>query len=255
MIDLRLRTETLAARTAQHPGDLVATRGGVVVGFISTDGWGGPAVEATGAVLPAARRSGVGRALLVALQEQCRAQAAGRLLVLADRGSRAARPLLSGAGATLAHAEHVMQLDASAVAAVAPRAVTARQATPAELPLVAALIAADWGAGEEFALETIRGNTGATYYLVLHGETPIGTLNVQIVNGRAYIYGFSIAAEHRRRGFGRQALMTVIDHERAHGALFLEVDEMNAHAYVLYCSVGFRTIRTFDYWDLPLNTR
>jgi ribosomal protein S18 acetylase RimI-like enzyme len=88
------------------------------------------------------------------------------------------------------------------------------------------------------------------YYIAKAGAEPVGTINVQVLNGQAYIYGFVVRPEYRGRGYGRQILArTIADITGEHAQpVLLEVEADNHAALALYRSCGFEITNTFDYY-------
>ena len=70
------------------------------------------------------------------------------------------------------------------------------------------------------------------YYTAKVDDLTIGTINVDIIDGEAYIYGFVVRPEQRGRGYGRQMLAQTIEQivsERPQ-PVFLEVETDNTVA-------------------------
>ncbi len=88
-----------------------------------------------------------------------------------------------------------------------------------------------------------------SYYIARDGDTPVGTINIDVIDDQPYIYGFVVTPEQRGRGYGRQILSRLLDQivgERP-GPVFLEVETENQVALGLYTSFGFAITQTYDY--------
>ena len=233
---------------------LLAFDGAQLVGVAAADRFGDSA-EVTLALAPDAPE-GTGAALLATLPASVGAGVA-QLVMLNDRAATKLAALYSANGFQPDHAEQMLRLAAGTSVRPTPTALTISAADATTIPVIAAVIAADWGVPLDVAMETVTGNIrrlDVTYYLATLSGAPVGTLNVQRLDGRPWIYGFMVTEHQRGQGYGRQILTRVLADTLAAspGDLFLEVDEANAVAQNLYRSLGFAPVRTFEYWSKRL---
>jgi ribosomal protein S18 acetylase RimI-like enzyme len=254
-IDPRLNLEWLASRSGARVADWLAHAGSRLAGVMATENFG-DTTEATIAIAPDAS-PGVADALFAALLEELRRQGIRRALLLHDRGAAPLRRIAETHGLTHDHAELVMRRPGElGVPPVPPGPLAVRVATEAELPLVARVMAADWGGEVEDVLAHLRAGVaqGYLYYLATFAGQPVAALNLQRIEGRPWIYGFNVLAAYRGRGFGRQTLAAALSETLAAdpGDAFLEVEPTNQAAVGLYNSLGFAALRTFDYWAKEL---
>jgi ribosomal protein S18 acetylase RimI-like enzyme len=183
-------------------------------------------------------------------------------MLLHDRAAAALRSMAEGRGLTLDHAEHMMRrpgdLGLPEVPAGPLEVVRASEGQFAE---VAQVLAAGWGGDAEALLARIQQSVdreAISYYLARLDGEPVAALNIQILEGRPWVYGFVVIGAHRGRGYGRHTIAAALADALAEspGDSFLEVEPDNTVAVSLYHSLGFAVLRTFDYWakELPDGT-
>jgi ribosomal protein S18 acetylase RimI-like enzyme len=256
-IDLRIVWDALESRSGEHIADFLYYAEGRLVGFLMLSGPGDTEAEATGMVHPGFRRRGIFRELVGAARAECARSGPAEILFTPDRRSLSAKGFLESLGAQLEFAEHRMRLDSPAAGALPASDLAVARATAADAALIATVIASDAGFdatnfGQHVAISMLQPNY--RYYIArLHGA-PVGTANIQILNGDAYIYGFVVRAEYRGRGYGRQILAHMLAEIAAERAqpVFLEVETDNATALALYRSFGFQITNTFDYYRIDV---
>jgi ribosomal protein S18 acetylase RimI-like enzyme len=233
-----------------EPRILLAHAAEQLVGMVTVNRFGDSAEAALALAVNAPAETGA--ALLAALP-QIIGPGVTQLLVLNDRASNLAA-LYREHGFVADHSEQVLRLAAGTTITPLPGTLTVRSGTEADLATIAGLIAADWGVPHAVALAAVTRTIAyphTTFYLALSDGQPVGTLNVQRLEGRPWIYGFSVGEQHRGQGYGRQIITRVLAELIAQdpGDIFLEVDETNQTAQNLYRSLGFETVRTYDYWE------
>ena len=255
-LDLRLIWDALALRSGDKVNELTYYRDDILIGFFSMDGLGFDEAEGTGMVHPNYRRQGVFRALVAAAQEECRQNKTETLILLFDHRSDAAMAFCNAIGTQHDFSEHSMRLDdPSSVPQIAQR-LDFRHATEEDAPAISAILAQDFGADVAQLQQNIANNMQSSvyqYYIATLDREPIGTLNVQNLGGEAYIYGFVVRPDQRRRGYGKEILARAIADIVAERPqpVFLEVETENDPAFGLYRSFGFEVTTTYDYYRLP----
>jgi ribosomal protein S18 acetylase RimI-like enzyme len=197
---------------------------------------------------PAARRRGIGPALLDAGLRVCRQREHSSVLLVVPRASAGGRALALRRAGTLDHSEHALQMLGDPAEVPADPHVAIRAATPADRPTVRELLRRgfDWEAPEEAGADP---NT----LLVERDGRPIGTVRLLREGDGAGVYGFTIHPDHQGRGIGRDVLHRLCVMARADGAasVHLEVATDNDRALHLYTSLGFQPVTTEDYYALP----
>lgn len=88
-------------------------------------------------------------------------------------------------------------------------------------------------------------------YLIDLGNTTIGKINVEYSEGSAFISGFGIRPEYRRKGYGRAALMETLRIIEEQGIKFSSLDVIctNKNALNLYKSCGFKEVSIMNYYQ------
>ncbi len=245
---LKLEWEALRHRSGPDVEDVLWWDGERLLGFLGIYLHGAPTIELAGMVDPAARRRGIGGALLDAGLRVCRQREHASILLVVPRTSVAGRSLALRRGGSLDHSEHALQLLGEPAEVPADPRVTLRAAVPADQPAVRELLRLgfDWEPPEA------AGRDPNTLVVERDGR-PIGTVRLIREGDRAGVYGFVIHPDHQGRGIGRDVLHRVCRTARAGGAtsVDLEVATDNDRALHLYTSVGFRPVITEDYYALP----
>ena len=236
---------------------LLAYAGDALVGFISFEELDG--IEATGAVAPAARRRGIGRALVTAARADLRARGLPSFLLVCDEAAPAAAPFCAAIGARYRFSEYRMQLDEARVPPPRawPQPLELRPATPADVGAIARVTAAAFGDREEETRERVRRRVGAPgqrYRVARLGDEPIGAIRTVHEGGAVYVASFAVAPARQGRGYGRQILARTVAALLAEPArpILLEVESDNRQALALYASCGFVTTQRYGYYDLAV---
>jgi ribosomal protein S18 acetylase RimI-like enzyme len=256
-IDLRLVWDALESRAGDKTNDFLYYKDGRLVGFLTLEGLGFDEAEAAGMVDPAYRRQGVFGDLAAVAKAEAQRYHTRVILFVCDRRSLAAKAVCDAIGAQHQFAEHKMALEQGAAPLAAPTELDIHEATVDDAAAVALVLAEDMGAdAERFRQKVVSDirNRSIQYYIANADDQPVGTINVQVLNGQPYIYGFVVRPEYRGRGFGRQILTRVIadivlDRPQP---VFLEVESDNTPALGLYHSTGFTITHTYDYYRLPV---
>lgn len=88
-------------------------------------------------------------------------------------------------------------------------------------------------------------------YMIILKDTIIGKIFVEYDENSAFIYGFGILPEHRKKGYGRaslQTLLTIIKRKKPNEIL-LDVESKNRNALNLYKSLGFKEMSVMNYYE------
>jgi ribosomal protein S18 acetylase RimI-like enzyme len=250
---LKLEWGTLRRRSGDRVEDVMWWEDDRLLGFLGLYGFGS-SPELAGMVSPDARGHGIGGALLDAALQLCRERGDRRPLLIVPRPSLAGKHLAVRRGGVLDHSEHSLVLSGEPTRGSREPAITLRQATMADLPLVSRLLEVGFGEPPHAGLaERLNSPRERTAIVELSGAA-VGTLRLNMDGTEASIYGFVIDPSWQGRGLGRAALRQACDQLRAEGAdrIRLEVDVENDRALTLYTSIGFTPIITEDYFALPL---
>jgi ribosomal protein S18 acetylase RimI-like enzyme len=245
---LKLEWNALRNRSGQAVEDVLWWEGDRLLGFLGIYTHGAPTVELAGMVDPAARRQGIGAALLDAGLEVCGQREHDSVLLVVPRPSAAGQSLARRRGGRLDHSEHALQLLGDPVEVPADPRVVVRPAVPADQPAVRELLRLGFG----WDPPETAGSDPNTLVVERDGG-PVGTVRLIREEDRAGVYGFVIHPEHQGRGIGRDVLHRLCRTARAGGAtaVDLEVATDNDRALGLYTSLGFRAVLTEDYYAMP----
>ena len=249
---LKLEWGRLRGRSGERAEDVLAWEDGELVGFAGLYGPSIASIEIAGMVDPAARRRGLGTALLGAALELCGALNAPAPLLIVPRDSAGGRALAVGRGATLEHSEHALVLSGDPADGPADPDLALRDATRADVPA----LLRTWTAGFGFAppdLAERLAEPGMRTLAIDHGGALVGTMRVRLQDTSGSVYGFAVDPAWQGRGIGRDALRRACRQLRSAGAtqVGLEVEVDNDRALGLYTSLGFAPVTTEDYWRLP----
>ena len=245
---LKLEWNTLRHRSGPDAEDVLWWDGERLLGFLGIYAHGAPALELAGMVDPAARRRGIGAALLDAGLGLCRQREHDSVLLVVPRTSVAGRALALRRGGSLEHSEHALQLLGEPAEVPADPAITVRAASPADSQALREILrlAFGWEPPEAAGQDP-------NALVVERDGRPIGTARLHREADGAGIYGFAIHPDLQGRGIGRDVLHRLCRTALADGAttVHLEVATDNDRALNLYTSIGFRPVITEDYFALP----
>ncbi|MGW4948352.1 GNAT family N-acetyltransferase [Actinoplanes sp. NPDC004185] len=245
---LKLEWNALRHRSGRDVEDVLWWDGERLLGFLGLYTHSAPTIELAGMVDPAARRRGIGTALLDAGLKLCRRQEHSSVLLVVPRHSVAGKSLALRRNGRLDHSEHALQLPGEPAAVPADPRVTVRAATPADQPAVRELLRLGFG----WEPPESTGHDPDALVVERDGRV-VGTARVNRDGDRAGVYGFVIHPGLQGRGIGRDVLHRMCCTARADGAtvVHLEVATDNDRALNLYTSLGFEPVITEDYYALP----
>jgi ribosomal protein S18 acetylase RimI-like enzyme len=258
-LDLPLNLEGAGPGHGDEVNQVLCYRDGELIGFVSLED--GQPLEVCGMVHPAHRRTGIGRALLAAAQEECRRRGLHSLLLVCDEAARSGRAFVAAMGAQYRFSEYRMVLDVAAISRPKPRqdALQLRPATTEDAGVLASLIAASFGDPEDEVwprvVQWLQEPSRRFYLATLH-DKPIGSLGTSGVGPQVYITAFGVLPEHRGHGYGRQMLADTIDLLLAEywQQVLIEVETENRNALSLYESCGFKEATTHGFYLLDIDT-
>jgi ribosomal protein S18 acetylase RimI-like enzyme len=248
---LKLEWGVLNTRPTDRTQDLLAFLGGQLVGFLGLYAFGHEQVELAGMVDPELRRRGIGSALLAAARPLvARGNYATTLLVCAH--AEAAAAFAAAHGGVFHHAELSMLLNGAPADGPSDPAVTLRQATLDDLPVMNRLLEAGFGYPPGDMAERMQDPGTENLIIDLNGE-PVGYVRLTLDGDRGGVYGFVVDPSHQGHGIGRDVLRRSCSRLAAGGArrVGLEVEITNDRALGLYTSIGFERVTTEDYFRLP----
>lgn len=256
-----------------EPGDDPASRhllyyeSGALLGYLHLTGLRVPPsrhpAEVCGMVHPDQRRRGIGRRLLDAAGDLCRQHGVPRWNLVADEAGVSGKSFAAAVGGRFRLAEHRLLLDPAAVPPPEPRPepLALRRATPDDIPVAARIGAAAFGDSPDAIAapftDDLRHPDRRLYLAAREGAAnaeAIGCLRVVPTPSGVYITAFAVLPEHQGRGYGRQILLRTVATLLSEGwpTILIEVEAENRHALALYRACGFREIRSYGFYELPL---
>ena len=245
---LKLEWNALRHRSGQDIEDVLWWDGEQLLGFLGIYTHSAPTIELAGMVHPAARRRGIGAALLDAGLRLCQQREHASVLLVVPRSSVGGRTLAQRRDGSLDHSEHALQLLGEPVEVPADPRITVRAALPVDQQAVREVLRLGFGWEPPEAADR-----DANTLAFERGGQLIGTARLIREGDRAGVYGFAIHPDHQGRGIGRDVLHRMCHTALADGAtaVDLEVATDNDRALNLYTSLGFRPVITEDYYALP----
>src|ERR1700754_1464025 len=137
---LKLEWDSLRNRSGQAAEDVLWWDGDRLLGFLGIYSHSAPTLELAGMVDPAARRKGIGGALLDAGLRVCRQREHDSVLLVVPRTSVAGRSVAQRRGGKLDHCEHALELTGEPVEVPADPRITVRSASPDDRQTVRELL-------------------------------------------------------------------------------------------------------------------
>lgn len=229
---------------------------GELVGVLGVYQFNQHEVEISGMVHPSSRRQGIFSALVRAAMSEIKRRGISKLIFINAQTSVSGREFLLRLGAEYSFSEYWMQLVRDTIPATS-YAVRLRPYELTDRDFVARSLSEGFEMTIDDTLASLNGDGGsdsdrARYVIERDGDV-IGTLSVQRSDAlHAFIFGFAVLREQRGRGYGRQALMQVIQQAKGEHrtTVELEVAAANDSALSLYRSCGFEALRANDYYVL-----
>ncbi|MFL5625083.1 MAG: GNAT family N-acetyltransferase, partial [Ktedonobacteraceae bacterium] len=257
---VKLAMVMLRTRSGHESNDFLYYVEGKLVGLLALDNMGTEEKEVTVAVHPDYRRRGIATALLAAARKEAQQRGIERFILVCERFSRSGLAFVAALGAEYDYSEHKMVLTEPHTRLDYSEQITLRKASPADVEIVAHIIATCFGQTREGAIrhvaESMHEPYNQYYVAKLAGEA-VGCLNLFIDDKEYGIYAFAVLPQYRRRGFGRQMLEQIIqdirsNNQGAQKRIALEVESENKHAIHLYRSCGFQEITSYGYYNFDL---
>jgi ribosomal protein S18 acetylase RimI-like enzyme len=251
---LKLEWATLRARSGDRVDDLLWWDGDRLDGFLGFYAYGST-LELAGMVAPDARRRGIATALLDAAAPLYRERNHREVLLIVPRSSEPGQRFAVNRGGVLDHSEHGLVLSGPPTDGLRDPALGLRQASKADLPLIARLFQAGFGGPAPDDLADRLNSPRAQTLVIEFDGLSVRTLTVTRDGPDGGIYGFVVDPRWQGRGIGRDALRRACEQLRTDGAdrIRLEVAVENDRALAIYTGAGFEPVITEDYFALPRN--
>lgn len=253
-IELKLNWDILRNRPQDQTHDFLFYENGKLIGFHPLFVFNSREAEVSGMVHPEHRRCGIFRMMVEAGISELQQRGIPNLIYIVHTDSESGKAFVQAMGAEYSFSEYKMVLGVAKVQPVKHPELQLVLATEEHGPFLAKCLAVAFNMPEGSVDWVKFGIPNRRYYLIQHGQEPVGTIAVRVDPSDSSIYGFAITPEHQGRGYGRQILSEIIQGLLAEGQthIELEVAAKNAHALGLYQSCGFEVASGYDYYTQPI---
>ena len=223
-----------------------------LVGYIGVSNFGGNAAEINGMVHPKWRRKGIFTKLCNMAIEESKRRNFNEILLLCDEKSNKAIEFIKIIGGSYSFSECRMKRNCRDINEN-NKDIFLRKATNLDIKEIEKLNTVFFGdvSNEQISPEDEEINNIITYLIELD-EKVIGKIKVEREEKKAFICGFGIYPEFRRKGYGRQALtetLNIINKDFIYD-IGLDVAVENKKALNLYKSCGFEEKSLMNYYEI-----
>ena len=223
-----------------------------LVGYIGVSSFGGNAAEINGMVHPTWRRKGIFTKLCNMAIEESKSRNFNEILLLCDEKSNKAIEFIKTIEGSYSFSECRMKRTCRDINEN-NKDIFLRKATNLDIKEIEKLNTVFFGdvSNEQISPEDEEINNIITYLIELD-EKVIGKIKVEREEKKAFICGFGIYPEFRRKGYGRQALtetLNIINKDFIYD-IGLDVAVENKKALNLYKSCGFEEKSLMNYYEI-----
>lgn len=249
---------------------------GTLVAYLGISCFGGNIGEINGMTHPDWRGKGIFHKLFDLMTQECQKRNFAKVLLLTDGKSESGLAFIKSVGGVYDSSEYRMKL------AQYPNfsdnsCVTLRTARIRDKSIIGKLNADFFGDQVEDSDDNDKDNildrndkeeiskrenmdaelTGApntTVYMIETEETVIGKIHIEYGDQTAFICGFGILSDYRRKGYGKAALMESLRILSQKGIQVVGLDVLctNSKALNLYIGCGFEQVSIMDYYRYPI---
>ncbi|RLL43694.1 GNAT family N-acetyltransferase [Oceanobacillus piezotolerans] len=249
-IKLKLNWDMLHNRKEKESLDYLQYTNGELIAYLGIYHFGNKA-EICGMVHPDYRRQGIFSKLLNKAIKATVSAGYKKILLNAPAHSTSARGLIQRLSCSYDMTEYQMKW--TPIPLTKSDVITIRHSiTEIDFNLEVELDVLCFGFSEKEAQEynyRLREEEGHNFYIIVREDKAVGKIRVAYQDGEAWIYGFAIYPSSQGHGYGRKALMNIVNQEYTKGYdVYLEVEAKNDHALRLYKSCGFEVMQAQDYY-------
>ncbi len=229
---------------------------GKLVSYLGICNFGGNVLELNGMTHPEYRKKGLFQRLFQLAVMEAKKSGHKSLLLLSDEKSEAGNRFIKETGASYKTSEFRMKLfektETDSLQFTLNPDITLKTADKSDLKEIARQNALHFNTTEEseaLLLDESMLQEGM-YMVQLNGET-IGKISVEYDENSAFIYGFGILPEYRRKGYGKAAFQALLHIIKGKGPfdILLDVESKNRNALILYKSFGFEEMSVMNYYE------
>ncbi|WP_058304214.1 GNAT family N-acetyltransferase [Gorillibacterium timonense] len=235
---------------------------GTLVGYLGLNSFETDSAEVVAMVHPDQRRQGIMTELFKTAKVEAAAQGMSKLILICPENSASGQAYINSLEIQRSFSEYVMKWsesdDLGKQADKSGISLRFCGATEREL-----IITLDMGGydmpredAELYVDQVLENSPEDRIYAAFQEDgQPIGKICIQLKEGAAFIFGFSVLPEWRGQGFGRNILRESIQLVRSEGctSIRLEVECENRNALGLYHSCGFRETAVQDYFNYGIS--
>lgn len=251
---MKLNWSRLRNRPADEVNDFLYYRDDQLIGFLGLYVFNNREAELSVMIAPQQRRQGIFTRLLTEARREVLQRNISSLLFICEQNSTGGQAAMRAVDATYEFSEYRMDMQPGAASPAVPACrVQIKPATPADIPVMAALDEACFNVpAEGSAAELARNGSKQNSLLLLDGEI-IGKIQIIPQPEQTFIAGFCILPAYRGQGYGSAILARVIANllAQGHQRLALEVETKNDRALNIYLRSGFVVTTAYDYYRLP----
>ncbi|WP_181592881.1 GNAT family N-acetyltransferase [Paenibacillus sp. YN15] len=259
-LELKLNWGMLEHRPRGTANDFLWYERGKLVGFLALYHFVPKEAEVGGMVHPDFRQRGIFSALTEAALQSARKQNIPALLFACPRQSASAKAFVESRRAVYAISDYGMKL-VEQVDTGELSGIRLARGVKSQRQLLIRLDSLGFDSSEEESEAlvdmTLDNPPQDTPYIAYNEEgEAVGRISSHIRDGNAHFFCFSVVPQHRRKGYGRQILLSAISLAKKQGlrSMTLEVACNNAEALTLYHRCGFRETYINDYYRLDTQT-
>lgn len=226
-----------------------------LVAYLSISSFACNIAEINGMTHPDWRRKGIFKRLFNLAIEECERRNFSKVLLLTDDKSNPGKEFIKAVGGNYDFSEYMMKLirktSLDSINTISLK--KAEKEDAKEIARQNAIFFNDPGESENYSEteETIND----TYMIELKDST-IGKIRIEYSEDSAYIYGFGILPDFRRKGYGGAALKKALCliNEKNVNDVGLDVECKNSNALNLYKSCGFEEKSVMNYYNYSVKT-
>lgn len=225
-----------------------------LIGYIGISSFGANVAEINGMVHPSFRRRGIFTKLLKLAIDECKKRNFNEILLLCDDKSISAMEVIKNTKAIYSFSECRMNRLNSGINEN-DKDISLVKAKNEDVNQIENLNKVFFGgvSSELILPEDEEKNNTITYLIQLDKKT-IGKIKVSKDKNTGFISGFGIIPEFRAKGYGRQALMEVLNNLNKDCIYDVELDVeiKNKKALNLYKSCGFKEESVMNYYEVNI---
>lgn len=222
-----------------------------VVSYIGISSFGGNVAELNGMTNPKYRKEGLFKKLFQLAMDECRRRNYNEILLLSDNASESGNEFIKLNGGVYKCSEYSMEyMSGDKLINNNSKVISLKKADKTDSDEIKNQDAIYWG--KDLGEGEIEFIPNTDIYMIKKSDNIIGKINVEYDEDYAYIFGFGIKPEYRCNGYGRAALIEVVNTiiEKGIKNIKLDVACENITALNLYKECGFEQKSVMNYYKI-----